>query len=223
MKIAAFAARLIIAAAVTVAGLAATAGTASADHSFSAEAGFERSSTIRVSRTSGIDVNAVVAPWNRIAGRTLFAVVDSDPQITFRPAAVSFAQPSPAYASRYTSCTVNYAETTSFTLSHELGHCLGFADHVDVASHNAYYVNPAICDAVGNTIFSSYKGVMSYCSWQSGAAFGREDRAMLVNAGYVTVATATTTVAAPTVAPAKAPAQRLRYTWTQYRAIRAAR
>ena len=215
MKIAAFAARLITATAVTVAGLALSAAPASAHHTFSAEAGFDRTSTIRVARTPGIDVAAVIAPWNRIAGRALFAVVDSNAQITFKRGPVTFVQPSPSYTNRYTSCTVNYSETTPFTLSHELGHCLGFSDHIDAASHNAHYVNAAICDVVGNAFYSSYKGVMSYCSWTSGAAFGREDRAMLEKAGYVKSA-------AP-AAIESARSGRTRLTWSQYKALRTAR
>jgi hypothetical protein len=193
--------------------LTAGAAPASAHHLFAEEAGFERTSTVRVARTAGIDVDAVIAPWNRIAGRQLFAVVDSGAQITFQRAAVTWVQPSTSYTSRYTACTVHYAETTPYTLSHELGHCLGFADHINAAALNAHYINPAVCDALTNAFYNSYKGVMSYCSWNTGAAFGREDRAMLEKAGYVGGESEK-----QVVEPVRR--DRTRWSWSQYKAWR---
>jgi hypothetical protein len=65
---------------------------------------------------------------------------------------------------------------------------------------------------------------MSYCSFNNGAAFGREDRAMLEAAGYVTPAAssgATATDTTETVGRA-VKGSTTKLTWTQWRTFRAA-
>ena len=54
---------------------------------------------------------------------------------------------------------------TAYWAAHELGHTLGFADHIPMTSSAAGYINPGRC---GPGSGSSYAGIMSYCTPRSG-------------------------------------------------------
>lgn len=172
------------------------AGPAWADHPFGQGAGWEKArteprSSILVWADPGlhIDLPAVIEPWNRLAGWELFDVVRSPTRadVLFRPSAETWVQCDPSYGEAYTRCVVWSATSSTTTHRHEIGHALGFADHVEAGVYGeGGHVNPAVCDDAAHPAYSGYVGVVSYCDWTSGHAwFGPEDRRMLAMAGYL--------------------------------------
>lgn len=168
-------------------------GAVHADHQFEpgvsgfAKAQLPNRQSITVCNESAyaLDLPAIIAPWNRIAGWQLFAIACPG-DITFVTSGSTWVQPYPTYREPYTSCTiyVSFSYATTYWMRHEIGHCLGFADHIYASLlSNPNYINPRVCDDPAHPLFSSYRGVMSYCAsflWW----FYRDDCRMLQDAGY---------------------------------------
>jgi len=60
-------------------------------------------------------------------------------------------------------------------LKHELGHMLGFGDHIYKSTDSTYYINPKICYGNESDV---YRGIMSYC-WMNNIITDA-DREMLI-------------------------------------------
>lgn len=164
---------------------------AEADHLFGGSSGFDRGAVVRVwaADNTRVEVNRVVAPWNTLAGYELLKKVnlESNADVKFKRDTVTWVQAFPDYLSPFTRAVVWVSSADvgdTHTMRHEIGHALGFADHV-TRSQLSGRVNPKVCDDPSHKLYSMYSGVMSYCSWADEAGwFGAGDRAMLVAAGY---------------------------------------
>lgn len=166
---------------------------ARADHGFGIGAGWPKAKagrSIRVwsPRRLGVDLGAVVRPWNTMAGWKLLrpARRRGHADVLILPGSSTWVQCSPSYTDAYEGCVVWTASSHTETLQHELGHTLGLADHIVLSMDDGRHVNPRVCDEELDERFSPYRGVMSYCSWNSGYAgwFGEADHRMLAEAGY---------------------------------------
>lgn len=169
---------------------------AGASHGFGQDAGWDKAqaqprTSVRVwaQPSLGIDLGAVIRPWNRLAGWNLFRVVGvaKRADVLFRPSNSTWVRCGPSYTEAYQRCVIWSATSSKKILRHELGHALGFADHVQAAVYaRGGHVNPKVCDDPADSSYSRYSGVMSYCSWNSvhQAWFGRGDERMLTRAGY---------------------------------------
>jgi len=62
-----------------------------------------------------------------------------------------------------------------WNLKHELGHMLGFGDHIYKSTDSTYYINPKICYGNESDV---YRGIMSYC-WMNNIITD-DDREMLI-------------------------------------------
>ncbi len=171
-----------------------------AAHSISPEAGFDKArqgqqESIRVWKDpvtlKKFRLYDAIHPWNEMAGWDLFKIVKLE-----RNADVKFVltvhtewqtECSPSPQDSYTTCTIDVTNPLSLSSGqHELGHTLGYADHVtdyNIATYPAG-LNPRVCDNPHSPLYSQYKGVMSYCTipkdW-----FGRDDKNLLKKAGYI--------------------------------------
>jgi hypothetical protein len=145
-----------------------------------------------------IRLAAAIAAWNAQAGRTLFERVRSSDTadvdlvdgagIGWAVACVDATGTFDMYDA-YAHCAiylpVHGASTANlWSLVHEMGHTLGFVDHVHVTEYARYVrwaLDPRVCDDPTNVAYSPYEGIMSDC--QAAPAF-RGDAAALVRAGY---------------------------------------
>jgi hypothetical protein len=95
----------------------------------------------------------------------------------------------------YARCTIfvpyhGATSSSTWSLVHEMGHTLGFADHVVAAEYDRYVrwnLDPRVCDDRDHPAYSPYDGIMSECEPRD--AF-RGDAAALVRAGYAASVTA---------------------------------
>lgn len=76
--------------------------------------------------------------------------------------------------------------------AHEVGHCLGYNDHLSVNIYNctpdtlqcADAAHPQ-CNAPDQPYYSAYSGIMSYCNWYNHTNwYGTYDKASLYHWGY---------------------------------------
>lgn len=194
-----------------------------ADHLFGVQSGFDKArngQTLQVySEVVGLKTADVIAPWNNLAtnaGRTtpLFKTTTNSlsADIKFVNDASTWVQVYPCsdYNCNYTLCVVHSNTTSTHTMRHEIGHCLGFGDHITASTNPASYINPKICDDPNNPNYSSYHGVMSYCDWNYELLrwFKNDDRQMLINRGYITQSSPAPSPSAtptPTSTPAPTP------------------
>jgi hypothetical protein len=175
---------------------------ASASHLFAGAAGWSKargssSRSIRVwsEPSLGVNVKASIAPWNWMAGWRLFRQARSrqsaDVLFLPSPTAVNWTECPPTYFEPFHLCTI-WIEDPSIEMSrHELGHALGFADHIDAARYEeGKHVRARVCDRPDHAQFSSYHGVMSYCDWSDDLRgwFGPRDQKMMARAGYASSA-----------------------------------
>ncbi|MBI4064591.1 MAG: hypothetical protein HY401_09885 [Elusimicrobia bacterium] len=159
-----------------------------------------QSVTIWIDPGVGTDLTAAINAWNALAGWELFRQTRDQGAADVKVYAtgnISLAKHGTAYiwpslTEPYYSCRIYlygaYEET--MTLQHELGHCLGFADHV-----TPWYLesNPKkagvvkVCDQANHPQYSPYKGIMSYCTQNLAPQeiFGADDLLMLLEAGYI--------------------------------------
>lgn len=172
---------------------------ASASHRFGRASGWQEAtgharSPILVwsRRSTGVDLRGAVAPWNWLAGWELFRKARSRraADVVFRPSPTgqTWTECPPAYVEPFHLCIVWIADTSVEMSRHELGHTLGFADHIPAAAYaEDRHFAAMVCDSSDHARFSRYRGVMSYCAWESGFRgwFGPKDRAMLKRAGYL--------------------------------------
>jgi hypothetical protein len=174
---------------------------AQAHHSFGNLSGFAKAREGRESITlcapPAIEGESVIAPWNELAGWGLFRLSCEKPDIIFVSDRATWVQAT--YLQPFTNCRIHYASVSTRVHQHEIGHCLGFADHVPPGQlHRLGSVNAGEC--------AGYRGVMSYCDWGGRHWFGDDDREMLVRAGYA--APVGTEERAPGSPSAPAPASR---------------
>jgi len=175
---------------------------ASASHIFGGTAGWEKASSSRrpvlvwSKRSLGVDVGGSIAPWNWLAGWRLFRQARNrrSADVVFRlsKSPQTWTECPPTYMEPFHLCIVWVADPAIEMTRHELGHTLGFADHIPADDYaEGIHVSPRVCDASGHPEFSAYHGVMSYCDWRDGYRgwFGPKDRAMLKRAGYLNAET----------------------------------
>jgi hypothetical protein len=144
---------------------------------------------IRVAdRGTGVDVYAVIDAWNKLAGTDIFIHSATNPTVVFakspRQPYTYVSQTNPGTCYIYVGR--NYGPQT-WVMQHEIGHCLGLADHIRVSDTykptNKNYI--AVCGAPWHPKHSSYSGIMSYCDFFTRRNwFGAHDKETLVKHGY---------------------------------------
>ncbi|MGH2691763.1 MAG: hypothetical protein ACRDHM_04600 [Actinomycetota bacterium] len=172
---------------------------ASASHRFGDAAGWVKATgparhPIRVwsQAALGVDVGASIEPWNWLAGWRLFRRVGSRraADVAFIPSTTpdTWTQCSPTYLEPFHLCIVWVADPSVEMSRHELGHTLGFADHIQAERYaEGRHISAKVCDASEHPEYSAYHGVMSYCDWTDDFRgwFGPKDTRMLKRAGYL--------------------------------------
>ena len=158
---------------------------------FGPDAGFtfarEQKRSIRVWQPKPWDLHLerAVRMWNNRAEWELFQIVTGRTR-----ADVTFADPDVAagydagfytvcYVGEvfdvrgpYTSCVVWMSQHDRQSMmtklaAHELGHVLGFADHVYAVQYrDQRFLHARVCDDEEHRRYSPYAGVMSYCNWE---------------------------------------------------------
>jgi hypothetical protein len=131
----------------------------------------------------GFPVSSIVAPWNSAAGWTLFRPVAAPTgaqQVIFK-ADLSASSTHGAWVQRILypngyiwKCVIHYDRARvgptgiwtgldQWGMAHEVGHCLGFRDHLNTTS------TPGApqCVTASAPYFSAYEGVMNFCDWFS--------------------------------------------------------
>lgn len=162
--------RIVVAAAVLA---VVPAAAASGDHRFSDQAGWD-TFPVTIDRDVRYDIDAAADVWNRLAGRTILTPVNDGGQIAVVPSDVTWVQ-ADYTGGPWTSCTIHLADSEpARTVAHEVGHCLGLADHIP-APDGRQHVNPGGCDG--------YRGLMSYCTY--GVAYDDDIRAVAEATGGV--------------------------------------
>jgi hypothetical protein len=122
---------------------------------------------ITVSDHPDLPVAQVVSDWNTTAGFQLLTLVPEDGQIEVRWSehAHSYAAPNPWGGAHPVRCVAavshGHAHIADRVLAHEVGHCLGWADHVLASQHHS---GARVCDDPSHPAFSPYAGIMSYCT-----------------------------------------------------------
>lgn len=146
---------------------------------------------ITVETEPGIDVAAVVKPWNDMAGKVLLKPVPAGirADILWSPSAdVTWVDWNHNKNGSMTDCRIHYRSNTVWIMQHEMGHCLGFGDHTRLPDS---YGRTGLrqCNKPDEPNYSAYRGVMAYCGWSSSAYrdwrwFGPADIDMMERAGY---------------------------------------
>ncbi len=148
-----------------------------------------------------IRLSAAIRGWNRQAGRTLFErtrsearadVILSDGADVGWAAACYDAAGIYDMEAAYDRCTIfvpfhGDTDTATWSLIHEMGHTLGFVDHVHASLYARFVredLDPRVCDDPSHPAYSPYQGIMSECR---PADRFKGDAAALVRAGYATV------------------------------------
>lgn len=141
------------------------------------------------------DVPAIIAPWNKIARQNILALsVNPEADITFEVSRDGWTQIDWDYDNaghlKHVWIKVGNDHNDTRSLQHEMGHGLGFNDHVNaaylqasVANRPVYPADTPVCDSRRHPNYVKYQGVMSYCSWGRGW-WGRDDQALMELAGY---------------------------------------
>jgi hypothetical protein len=145
-----------------------------------------------------VSLNTAIRGWNGQARRRLFVRVwkraDADvvladgSDVGWAAACYDSAGAFDMYR-RYARCTVYlpyHGDTpaTTWALVHEVGHTLGFVDHVHAYEYRRYVkanLDPRVCDDPSHRAYSPYNGIMSDCQTTSRFA---GDAVALVRAGY---------------------------------------
>lgn len=166
-------------------------------HLFALRCGFEKAKgekknpiAIWKSPYLKIELMGAITPWNNLAGWTLFYESFHEAQADIRlvPSERTIVIAHPSYTEPFTSCIVYVSakHDNRHSITHELGHCLGFADHVTKELFNdPKLCNPRVCDRTSHHAYHPYSGVMSYCDWGHPERWFRDDdRNMLIEAGY---------------------------------------
>ena len=193
--------------ALLVAVVLASAGAAHASVLYTRRAGFAKAKLSADSPTSiavwkpprwTVSLNAAIRGWNHQASRRLFVrvwkkteadVVLADGKDVGWAAACYDSSGAFDMFRAYARCTVYlpyHGDTpaTTWALVHEMGHTLGFVDHVHAYEYRRYVkanLDPRVCDDPSHPAYSPYNGIMSDCQATSRFA---GDAAALVRAGY---------------------------------------
>jgi hypothetical protein len=183
---------LRLAAALCGLACAVAATTATGGDTYGGGAGFvkarvvARRASIRVqSDFTAARLAPILTRWNRAAGWSLFVRVTTAPDVRFVRGGPTYVAGLPSNTAPFKSCVVHYDAYDLHTLTHEIGHCLGLADHVYWQANMSRWVNASQCDRRDKPLYSAYHGVMSYCDWSTERQwFGAGDVALLHRAGY---------------------------------------
>jgi len=127
--------------------------------------------------------DSVLTRWNDAARARLFVRGCAGAQVVTKSSDVTWVDASGS------PCIIYVGEPWNLRVAtHELGHCLGFADHVQADTYDCCakrYIAPRVCDDPSHPAYSPYRGVMSYCDWSGEWNwFGSDDQKMLRAAGY---------------------------------------
>jgi hypothetical protein len=171
---------------------AVAATTAHGGDTYGGGAGFAKSrvaarrASIRVQADFGTTkLNPILARWNKAAGWRLFVAVATTPDVKYVRGGPTYVVGLPSNTKPFASCVIHYAAFDQHELTHEIGHCLGLADHVRWVANMTRWINPSQCDRPDKPLYSAYHGVMSYCDWTTERQwFGAGDVALLHRAGY---------------------------------------
>lgn len=116
-----------------------------------------------------------MAEWNAMGTKAQFAEVATGGEVRI----VSSYQWRDGQTAVFMPCgttkSIVYSGTDvdlDYWATHEMGHTLGFADHISNVANAGAYLNPRRCP-------DAYSGVMSYCTHRSGW-WSALDRAMLI-------------------------------------------
>lgn len=136
--------------------------------------------------------------WNDAAGVDLFALVrhPASARVYIRQGRITsmiedghtgsaWMSPAPN-TGPYTYCDITVIAMTTELHIHELGHCLGLADSVDIhewSTSGYIYPGMTVCDDPTHPNYSPYDGIMSYCG---GRHINAGDIAALELLGYTT-------------------------------------
>lgn len=150
-------------------------------------------------------IAAAYGRWNTAAGWELFRWVGRSPaQVRLAPDLPEATTVAWAWVERdlypngfVLACTVHYKPSVGPSmavdgLAHEIGHCLGFTDHLNyLGDTDGAGPRPAPdathpqCVSPSAPHYSAYTGIMSYCSWMVPSLhWGVHDRATLRFHGY---------------------------------------
>lgn len=150
-----------------------------------------------------------------MAGWQLFKQVQSETgaDVVFKPDSSTWVEAKPTYRQPYTLCIIHSSGNSTHMYRHEIGHCLGFSDHIwKSLLSDPRYNNPdlygqiKICDDPRHPQYSPYSGVMSYCDWNyEWRWFGINDRNMMAAAGYIAQGGTTPTPTPTTITPTPSP------------------
>lgn len=134
---------------------------------------FEADPPWRVAPNPEIDIEAAIAPWNRLSQRDrgidLFVVDAQDPQVfvySLGEPGRSFAHYPAPHRQR---CVIYLAtEQPAWVLQHEFGHCAGLDDHIPSdyvdPDDGVRYVRTASVGTCVRGRINLYRGIMSYCT-----------------------------------------------------------
>jgi hypothetical protein len=166
---------------------------AATKQSYSPASGFRKarhhkSITVWKPEAWGLRLNAALRAWNRQAGWSLFERARNSDRadVELLPLAqTDLSWDSTACSDRdgafdlkaaYDRCTVYLgrhgpSKEAVLTLEHELGHTLGFVDHVNASLYQSFKdsgLHPLVCDDPSHPADSPYDGIMSYCQFHVG-------------------------------------------------------
>ena len=165
--------RTLIVVIAIVAAFIGWASAADADHTFSeidtTWAGLPPPSgslTVAVAGLDDAQTRDAIRTWNAAVGWELFTLTAGRADIVIAGGDDNYARPSARL------CEVTVHNNAAVTISHELGHCLGLADHLAPA-----------CEP------EAYRGLMSYCTGHY--RINGADLAALRRLGYRTTCTVT--------------------------------
>lgn len=141
---------------------------------------------ITVETEAGIDVAEVIRPWNEMAGRELLRAVPPGTRadIKWSPGEATWVRWYYAGRKMY-DCRIYYSHRTTYVMQHEMGHCLGFYDHVKIPDP---WNRPwRQCNRPDLPRYSAYRGSMAYCGFRDPVYrqwrwFGPADQQMLKRA-----------------------------------------
>lgn len=167
-------------------------------HLFNPSSGFNKArqegrNSITIWKDQQLSVNLLlcITPWNNLAGWGLFRIVSfpSSVDVRLQSSHRTIVLCGPSYTEPFEVCIIHTSpeHDNTHSITHELGHCLGFADHLTAAAYgqDPELVNPGVHDDPSHHAYQEYHGVMCYHCWRNPERwFGPDDRRMLKSAKY---------------------------------------
>lgn len=155
--------------------------------------GVWKQSQVRVESEPGVDTAEMIRPWNEMAGRELFVIapVGEKADVNLSPLADYTWVEIKSDGKHMQHCRIHYRRTAikyDYIMQHEIGHCLGFHDHMKLPDS---YGRTTLrqCNKPEEPNYSHYRGVMAYCGWHDPLYrkwrwFGPADIDMMKRYGY---------------------------------------